>query len=174
MQLNNNPDKNPVINLLKYTPECSHHGYMKQVKNNRNIFTWECLDKKCNETMAGLKSINLLDAIVDSQHLDIKAINQLDYEMALVHFLQLLNVEYPVLINVLFENEIHLEDNWLINLSKIEKLVESRIRTELNEKLVQASIERSLIERAKSNFRICLICGKSNCNRINSCMDVSD
>ena len=94
--------------------------------------------------------------------------------MALGHFLQLLNVEYPVLINVLFENKIDLENNWLINLSKIEKVVESRIRTELNEKLVQASIERSLIERAKSNFRICLICGLSNCNRINSCMNVSD
>ena len=174
MQSSKNSNKNPVINLLKYTPECSHHGYMKQIKNSRNIFTWQCLDKKCNETMAGLKSINLLDAIVDSQRLDIQTINQLDYEMALVHFLQLLNVEYPVLINVLFENKIDLENNWLINLSKIEKLVEFRIRTELNEKLVKASIERSILERAKSNFRVCLVCGLSNCNQINSCMDVSD
>ena len=174
MQSDKSHDFKSVINLLKYTPECSIHGYMKQVKNSRNLFTWRCLDNKCNESKSGLKSISLLEAICDSQGLDIEKINKVDYEMAIVHFLQLLNVEYSVLLNVLFERKINLTSNWLINLSEIEKLIENRIRTELNEKLMQAEIDRSIIERSKKNFRVCLVCGFSNCNQINSCMDVSD
>ena len=87
---------------------------------------------------------------------------------------QISQIKFATLVSVLFENKLTLTDNWLINLAEIENLIEKRIRTELNEKLVQAKLERSLIERSKSNFRICLLCGTSNCKTINSCMVTSD
>ena len=174
MQSRNKKNQEKYIDLLKYTPECSYHGYMKQVRQTGNIHKWECINKKCGEFKFGLNSYKLLEIISDSQSLDIETINILDFEKSLTYFTQISQIKFATLISVLFENKLTLTDNWLINLAEIENLIEKRIRTELNEKLVQAKLERSLIERSKSNFRICLLCGTSNCKTINSCMVTSD
>ena len=174
MQLSKKIKRNDTIDLLKYTPECLQHGFMRQTKTHLNTYKWKCIESKCNETKFGLSSHKLLEAIVDSQFLDMNEIDKADFEKALIYFMQISSVEYSLLINVLFEQKINISDNWIINLSEIQRHIEKRIRTELNEKLMQAKIERSLVERAKKNFRICLLCGLSSCMKINNCMVTSD
>jgi len=159
-----------LLPITEYFAMCEVHGEMNftQKVNKKN---WKCEQKECKNEREYLTQEEFLKMLTDSLY-EVDTYDDAHYE--LVFFSQLLYVDIEIIYEILFSNDLNNIKNWKEIFSFINTECEKIIKSKNQEEEQKLQLQKYLDNKKRENFRICLLCGTSNCKTINSCMVTSD